>query len=1501
MAPSKSPNGVECIDLTGGSDDASQQQNRLGEVRRTLSPSERKRKREERRASLKTTGLENKDVISLLDDSDDDEGNAKVSSDEKKPKIEGDTKVKREGQKPAARAASLATSLATDGLEVVEPSSIRDRMVAAAPSATNDDDDVVLEGVVNEVRLPHLRQDCTTCSFMTVRMGYAAVSCPQDALEENEKSCDLCYCYVCDCPVKDCKKWRSQQGSRNTNQNHCCAVNDVGLWQQLRKQEKNTAAAPAAAAAGGAATAAATACTNGQNQNDPPEGYHFSYFCPQRLYSSSSCSSCWCFVCDREGSYCFEYEHRQFGHPNYFTWQQERAKRKLSTYGKSGPFSPNNADAAKDTSLTKCRHCSWFSRLELIANRECSSDDWCHSCGLVASAVDLSKNQATPPDEVELKEMYFFGEKQIPFRIHAHDPRKFDRHNQKWANNPAWHYDEADREEEVFQHIMGGSPKFTTLLEKIAYSSEDKIPESGEAYEEMDETDAILIDDPSHVNLISILNSGANDCLVTKASWNKQLRAGVLNIQLWFPKSFLLGNYRNISFSEFQSMLPVVLATWFGCNFEINELSGLMKPSKKDADAVLENMTTNTITLPFGSTRAVHAKAQIPPVRQLLASRKDDIMAARDALESSLSLSPSDGKRGGVSPSETSFQACLLRYFQEHFPKLIEDADEMEAVEELIGITAGQIRREPCYGSSDMKKRNMDCLVGYADSVIAMSLLSNAAEKATYSDSMTTKEIMACVENLGHASEAFVEGLNVELLDFQKQALKWAVEREQTPGGIQSFYWAKLPDREGQKDDLYFNPVLGQFRKDKPTIVRGGILAQEMGLGKTVISLSLILKNPAPTLPQSGSEIAALSNSPKPTNGEGWDKSLYGKTSKDNAKRGSVISRGTLVVCPVSLVGQWIEEAKSRLKDPGLVYPYHGQNRTRDAKKLAKAAIVVTTYQILASDDTYHRSKGGADYCPPVEQVRWWRIIADEGHSLKEGSTNRNHACQSIVADHKWIVTGTPMSGNPKEMKNLLKFIGIEESDKMFSNIGSAQIARERRHSNARGRRHSNDDSRHAELLMFLLRPILLRHSQEQKYRGTPNTLMSLPPMTKRTIEVTFSSVEKKEFGELEKAAQDFYLHFRGKHVHDMSKHFLKVNAKLQPMRIASAGGKYPLVDTSAPIEDADDDMSDDENEEDVENASKKKKKVVQYSKFVFESKAKALIAELARIRDNEPDSKSLIFSQFTSTLEHLQELLPQHGFSFRTLKVCSFTMDYFSLHIPYVSDVSLSLFLYSQGNMSMKLRAKALHDFQNDPPTTVFLLSMRYELALRLSPFLFASTTHWALSANALTNRNPRSGAVGINLTQANRVFLMEPGFNPSLELQAIGRVHRLGQKRSVEICRLVMKDSFESRMVQFLKKKYGLTFDEAEEKKGSSASEAGGSGDGDEENKDSNKVKKSLGKPVNQLVGNLQSEKAQIMTEEFDELFGVQDRVAASASSEGDAGTNQNSINEYDNFMPD
>ena len=147
---------------------------------------------------------------------------------------------------------------------------------------------------------------------------------------------------------------------------------------------------------------------------------------------------------------------------------------------------------------------------------------------------------------------------------------------------------------------------------------------------------------------------------------------------------------------------------------------------------------------------------------------------------------------------------------------------------------------------------------------------------------------------------------------------------------------------------------------------------------------------------------------------------------------------------------------------------------------------------------------------------------------------------------------------------------------------------------------------------------------------------------------------------------------------------------------------------------------------------------------IAMESKVRVLIRRLKEIKENDATAKSLIFSHFQTTINWIKSKLTDAGFSFRSLS----------------------------GNMTLSQRSKALADFQKDPPTTVFLLSIR-------------------------------SGACGINLTQANQVFLMEPCLNPALEQQAIGRVHCMGQKRVVNVWKLVMKNSVETQVMKLQKRK--------------------------------------------------------------------------------------------------
>jgi SNF2 family DNA or RNA helicase len=226
-------------------------------------------------------------------------------------------------------------------------------------------------------------------------------------------------------------------------------------------------------------------------------------------------------------------------------------------------------------------------------------------------------------------------------------------------------------------------------------------------------------------------------------------------------------------------------------------------------------------------------------------------------------------------------------------------------------------------------------------------------------------------------------------------------------------------------------------------------------------------------------------------------------------------------------------------------------------------------------------------------------------------------------------------------------------------------------------------------------------------------------------VEVEFNHEEKESYTALDNAARHFYTNFKEENGDELSKHYLLLSQKLMPLRIAASGGRIPLDDEEGEKPDEEGEKPEEEEKaeesaDDIEGETpaprkKKAKKEKRFSEFAYKSKLKVLLDELKRARDEDPRckcarcvarrpsiafhrrhpfvvslvslcaAKSLVFSQFTSTLDYLQQELPNHGFQFRTLS----------------------------GDMSMRKRAKALHDFQHDPPTTVFLLSMRRELSL--------------------------------------------------------------------------------------------------------------------------------------------------------------------------------------------
>lgn len=194
-----------------------------------------------------------------------------------------------------------------------------------------------------------------------------------------------------------------------------------------------------------------------------------------------------------------------------------------------------------------------------------------------------------------------------------------------------------------------------------------------------------------------------------------------------------------------------------------------------------------------------------------------------------LSLTSSSGKLdvGGVTNNDNSLQGILKKFCKESF-------FSAAAFSHAHNRSTEDWEKISKHREQGMNYRpDHDYILSNDDRNFAALCLVNSAARAS-KNLKSTRGVLDHLENLGHESELICEGLSTELLAFQKQTLKWALERETISGGIQSYFWAKIP---GQ--DLYFNPILSQFRNDKPVTVRGGIIAEEMGLGK-VSSLCML-------------------------------------------------------------------------------------------------------------------------------------------------------------------------------------------------------------------------------------------------------------------------------------------------------------------------------------------------------------------------------------------------------------------------------------------------------------------------------------------------------------------------------------------------------------------------------------------------------------------------------------------------------------------------------------
>ncbi|MFH9353465.1 SNF2-related protein [Kitasatospora sp. NPDC017646] len=422
----------------------------------------------------------------------------------------------------------------------------------------------------------------------------------------------------------------------------------------------------------------------------------------------------------------------------------------------------------------------------------------------------------------------------------------------------------------------------------------------------------------------------------------------------------------------------------------------------------------------------------------------------------------------------------------------------------------------------------------------------------------------------------------------------------------------------------------------------GAVLADDMGLGKTVQTLALLA-----------------------------------------AEKHDGATGPTLLVCPMSLVGNWQREAERFA--PGLRrHVHHGAGRL-GAGQLADAVrgvdLVITTYGLVQRD------------LAALRAVRWRRVVADEAQHIKNSGTAQSRAIRALpVTRHRIALTGTPVENRLAELHAVLDFAnpGL---------LGPAERFKERYAIPVEV--HRNPE-RTAELRRRTA-PFVLR-----RLKSDPAVAAELPAKQEMTV---WCNLTAEQAGLYQAVVADLLQRVEGIRGVERRGTVLAAIGKLKqacnhPAQLLHDGS--PLGDRSGKV---------------------------------------ARLAELLEESLAEGD-RTLVFTQYA---------------------------EFGTMLRPYLERRLGEEVLYLHGGVPRARREELVRRFQSPDGPRVFLLSLR-------------------------------AGGTGLNLTAANQVIHLDRWWNPAVEEQATDRAFRIGQRRDVQVRRLVCVGTVEERIDELLTTKRSL-----------------------------------------------------------------------------------------------
>ncbi|KAK6312749.1 hypothetical protein J4Q44_G00160960 [Coregonus suidteri] len=479
-----------------------------------------------------------------------------------------------------------------------------------------------------------------------------------------------------------------------------------------------------------------------------------------------------------------------------------------------------------------------------------------------------------------------------------------------------------------------------------------------------------------------------------------------------------------------------------------------------------------------------------------------------------------------------------------------------------------------------------------------------------------------------------------------------------------------------------------------------GILADEMGLGKTIQAIAFLAK-----LYQDG------------------------------------IEGPHLITVPSSTLDNWVRELK--LWCPSLkVLVYYGSVEDRRylrhdiLNNQVDFNVIVSTYNLAIGNDS-DRSL--------FRKLKLKYAVFDEGHMLKNMNSRRYRHLMAVNAEHRLLLTGTPLQNNLLELMSLLNFI----MPSMFSS-STTQIAKMfSMKSHEEQSRFERDRIAQAKLIM---KPFILRRVKSEVLKQLPAKEEKLVfcPMSEKQQQLYQTMVgkfKKSAIGEkrelcnvmmqLRKMANHPLLHrqyFTTERLEAMSRLMLKEPTHFDADPV--------LIQEDMAV------MSDFELHRLCQQYSSLHQYQLDKDLLLDSGKFHLLQTLLATLKTK--GDRVVLFSQFTMMLDIVEILLKHLGHRYVRL----------------------------DGSTPIADRIVLIDDYNTDPEIFVFLLSTR-------------------------------AGGLGINLTSANVVIMHDIDCNPYNDKQAEDRCHRVGQTRTVQVIKLIHNDTIEGCMLQLGQKKLKLEQD--------------------------------------------------------------------------------------------